>query len=147
MFAHDACTATTSRAGLEQAVEVLLRVTSQWGINTSIPKNRLMVDREGLQEDNVAPIQTDNGIIHVVAECKYLQVPAGTLVFSSRGIEGDVRERISHASRVFGILQKTVLQDKDLSVTSKRLVMYLLYWVHSSMDQRRRPTRTGPCRG
>lgn len=113
----------------------------------SIPKNMLMVDWEGPQEDDVDSIQTDNGIIHVVAEFKYLQVPAGALVSSSRGIQGDVRERISHASRVFGILQKTVLQDKDLSVTSERLAMYPLYWVHSSMDQRRRPTRTGPCRG
>ena len=62
LFADDACAVTTLRAGMEQAVEVLLRVTSQWELTVSIPKTKLMVVCEGLQEDAVAPISTDNGV-------------------------------------------------------------------------------------
>ena len=118
MFADDACAVTTSRAGMEQAVEVLLRVTSQWGLTVSVPKTKLMVVGEGLQEDDVTPISTDSGVIDVVSDFKYL----GALVSSSGGIEGEVRERIGHSSRVFGMLRKAVFQDSDLSVSSKRLV-------------------------
>ena len=35
---------------------------------------------------------------------------------------GEARERIGHASRVLDMLQRSVRQDSDLSVTSKRLV-------------------------
>ena len=49
LFTNDACPVTTTRAGMEQAVEVLLRVTSQWGLTVSIPKIKLMEVGEGLQ--------------------------------------------------------------------------------------------------
>ena len=118
LFADDACAITTSRADMEQAVEVLLRVTSQWGLTVSVPKTKLMVVGEGLQEDDVTPISTDSGVIDVVSDFKYL----GALVSSSGGIEGEARERIGHSSRVFGMLRKAVFQDSDLSVSSKMLV-------------------------
>ena len=79
LFADDACAITTSRADMEQAVEVLLRVTSQWGLTVSVPKTKLMVVGEGLQEDDVTPISTDSGVIDVVSDFKYL----GALVSSS----------------------------------------------------------------
>ena len=109
LFADDGCAVTTTKEGMDQAVKVLLRVTSQWGFTVSISKTKLMVVSEGLQEGDVAPISTDNGVTEVVSDFKYL----GTSVSSSGKVEGEVKERIGHSSRVFGMLQKAVFQDSD----------------------------------
>ena len=61
MFADDACAVTTSREHMEQAVDVLVQVTSQWGLTVSTPKTKLMVIGEKLEEIETAPIQTDGG--------------------------------------------------------------------------------------
>ncbi len=105
---------------MEQAVEVLLRVTSQWGLTVSAPKTKLMVVGEGLQEDDVTPISTDSGVIDVVSDFKYL----GALVSSSGGIEGEIRERIGHSSRVFGMLRKGVFQDSSPYQPATALVQH-----------------------
>ena len=75
------------------------------GLTISIPKNKIMVVGEGQQEGDVAPISTDNRVIKVVSDLKYL----GTLVSSNGRIEGEVKERIGHSSRVFSMLWKAVV--------------------------------------
>ena len=81
-----------------------------------------MVVGEGLQEGDVAPISTDNRVIKVVSDFKYL----GTLVSSNGRIERKLNGKWKlkrELAILLGCLAccgRLSFQDSDLTVTSKR---------------------------
>ena len=119
MFAEDACAVTISREHMHGAC------------SGGSPAGNITVETHGrhsenqadgswrrLEQADVATIQTGSGTIHTVNKFKYL----GAVVTRNGGIERDVSEKISRASRALGALHKAVFREKDLSMTTKQLV-------------------------
>ena len=56
--------------------------------------------------------------LEVVSEFKYL----GSILHHKGSNERDVEERIARASRAFGMLRKSIFQNKSLTTDTKRAV-------------------------
>jgi hypothetical protein len=119
LFADDAAAVGTSRSSMERAASVLKGVISEWGLVLSIPKTKLLVAGTPCSEEaDLRPLRLDDCEIECVPDFKYL----GSVVDGRGGIMKEVSERIAKASRAFGALKEPVFKDKNLSLTTKRLV-------------------------
>ena len=98
---------------METAATALEGLSLAWGLSLSILKAMLLVagtpHSEALQ-----PLQLAGGIVECVTGFQYL----GSM--SQGRCREDFCERIAKASHAFGMLKE--LRDRDLSITTKRLV-------------------------
>ena len=63
-------------------------------------------------------MELDSGSIKIVQDFTYL----GSNITSNGEVQNEVKIRISKAARAFGCLQKSIFQDRRLSVETKRRV-------------------------
>ena len=117
LFADDAAAVSTSRRSMEAAAKALEGLISAWGLTLNIQKTKLLVAGTPRSE-NLQPLQLAGGSVECVTHFQYL----GSVVEAKGGIGKEVCERIAKASRAFGMLKKPVFKDRNLSITTKRLV-------------------------
>ena len=117
LFADDAAAVGTSRRSMEAAATVLEELISAWGLSLNISKTKLLVAGTPHSED-LQPLQLAGGSVECVSDFQYL----GSVVEAKGGVEKEVCERIAKASRAFGMLKEPVFRDRNLSLTTKRLV-------------------------
>ena len=116
-FADDAALVCSSREGVERSARALDQVASEWGLTLSLQKTKLMVAGTWSEED-LQPIVIRADSIEVVPEFRYL----GSIVEMHGEVLKDVEDKIARASRAFGVLCRPVLQDKGLSLKTKKMV-------------------------
>ena len=117
LFADDAAAVGTSRRSVKAAATALERLISSWGQSLNIPKTMLLVAGTPHSED-LQPLQLAGGSVDCVTDFQYL----GSVVETKGGVGKDICERIAKASHAFGMLKEPVFRDRNLSVTTKRLV-------------------------
>ena len=88
------------------------------GANCQHFKDKGMVVGSHLTPTDTMPVQLEEGQIEVVQEFPYL----GSTITRDGEIKGEVMCRISKAARSFGCLQKSIFQNRHLSVETKRKV-------------------------
>ena len=71
-FADDVALFTTSRDQMETVAAKFVGGASDWGLTVSIGKTKAMAVGEGLQAEDVAPIQMEEGEIEMVEQFVYL---------------------------------------------------------------------------
>ena len=113
LFADDAAAVSTTRESMKRAAQALEEVTSEWGLSVSIAKTKLLVAGVDCEESDLQPINIRGG-----TEFKYL----GSIMEANGSVQREVENRISKASRVFGVLKRLVFAGKDLSLATKRLL-------------------------
>ena len=115
-FADNIAIMSTSKDGITHSMRKLFDVTSQWGLTISVPKTKVMVVGGGdvVQQ----PLQVGEIQLEVVSEFRYL----GSILHHKGSNERNVEERIARASRAFGMLRKSIFQNKSLTTDTKRAV-------------------------
>ena len=101
LFADDAALVRSCRENMMLAARIFDEVATEnaW----SYLKTKLLVTGIGLNDDGLAPLQLDGGVVKVVKQFKYL----GSLVEACTGIAGGVSYRVEllkHLARAFGRL-------------------------------------------
>ena len=117
LFADNAAAVGTSRKSMEAAATALEGLITALGLSLNIPKTKLLVAGTPNSED-LQPLQLAGGSVVCVTDFQYL----GSVVEAKGGVGKDVCERIAKASRAFGMLKEPVFRDRNLSITTKRLV-------------------------
>ena len=102
---------------MEAAATALEELITAWILSLNIPKTKLLVAGTPHSED-LQPLQLAGGSVECVTDFQYL----GSVVEAKGGVGKDVCERIAKASRAFGMLKEPVFRDRNLSITTKRLV-------------------------
>ena len=129
-FADDAALVCSSRKGVERSARVLDQVAPKRGLTLSLQKTKLMVAGTWSEED-LQPIVIRGDSIEVVSEFCYL----GSIVEMHGEVPNDAEDKIARDSRPFGVLCRPVIQDKGLSMKTKKMVV-LWSWECCSMGQR-----------
>jgi hypothetical protein len=124
-FADDAAAVVCTREGLEQATNLLIRITSEWGLTVSLKKTEFMVVGEHSDAEE-SPIMIPGQIqgINRVREFTYL----GSRISEEGGVASEVSQRILKASKMFGALSQAVFMDRDLSRFIKSFVYRATVW-------------------
>ena len=129
-FADDAALVCSSREGVERSARVLDQVASEWGLTLSHQKTKLIIAGTWSEED-LQPIVIRGDSIEVVFEFRYLR----SIVEMHGEVLKDAEDKIARDSRAFGVLCRPVIQDKCLSLKTKKMVV-LWSWGCCSMGQR-----------
>ena len=108
----------TSRDSFESVAAEFVKVASEWGLTVSTEKIKGMAVGEGLNENDVRPVQEEGGSVIVVQDFTYL----GANISREKEITSEVTERIARAARAFGCMRVPVFKNKDLSLATKRAV-------------------------
>ncbi len=116
LFADDGALLSSSRSGAESAIRAYQCVS--FGLTVNSSKTKHMVTGRLAAESDRAAIQVEGGTIECVKEFSYL----GSQVDDSGRIDGEVERQIGLASRAFGALRKAVFLDRNLTLTTKRMI-------------------------
>ena len=84
----------------------------------SFTKTKMMAAGREVSAEDQMPLHVGSEEIEYVKEFTYL----GSVVASSGKMDADIDRRIAQASKAFGALKQSVLQDHDLTTHTKRLV-------------------------
>ena len=105
---------------MEAAATTLEELISAWGLLLNLSKTKLLVAGTPHSEDVriCNPCSWLEGVWIVVTDVQYL----GSLVEAKGGVGKEVCEKIAKASRAFGMLEEPKFRDRNLSLTTKRLV-------------------------
>ena len=117
-FADDTAAYATTRDALEQAAREFIHTTEDWGTTVNINKTKGMAVGCHLEDSDVAPVQVEGGSIEMVEDFPYL----GSNISSDGELKKEISCRIAKAARAFGSLRKSIFQDQNLSVSTKRAV-------------------------
>ena len=94
-------------------------MADDFGLTVNIPKTKLMAVGREVTEADRAPLHLDdNNTVESVNEFPYL----GSLIEASGRMDSDVANRISQASKAFGALRRSVFEDKELTLQTKRKI-------------------------
>ena len=117
-FADDAALLATSHRGAEIAITEFSGAASDFGLKVSFTKTKMMAAGREVSAEDQTPLHVGSEEIEYVKEFTYL----GSVVASSGRMDADIDRRIAQASKAFGALKRSVLQDHDLTTHTKRLV-------------------------
>ena len=117
-FADDVAVYATTREALETAATEFVYAASKWCLTVSTMKTKGMAVGRELEHTDVAPIHLDAGSIEFVQDFTYI----GSSITSDGEVNVKVKSHIRKATRAFGYLQKSIFQNKYLSVETKRVV-------------------------
>ena len=117
LFGNDAIVVPSGREGLERAVHVLDKVTTESELTMSLVNTKLLVSKDGLEEAQ-QPIIIHGHPIEVVDAFKYL----GAVTNGKGEMFLDIQDKIARASRNFGALCMPVFNDGNLARRTTRMV-------------------------
>ena len=96
-----------------------MQVAGDFGLTVSTPKTKLMAVGREVTEADRAPLHLDgNNTIESVSEFPYL----GSMTEASSRMDSDVANRITQASKAFGALRRSVFEDKELTLQTKKKI-------------------------
>ena len=117
-FADDAALYTTSRDSFEYAAAEFVKVASEWRLTVSTGKTKGMVIGNNVDDSDVRPVPVEGGSFDILDHFTYL----GADISRDGEITSEVNCRIAKAARAFGCLKRPILQNKNLTVITKRTV-------------------------
>ena len=117
-FADDVALHTRSRDCLESVAKKFVEGAREWGLTVSIEKMKGMAVEERDDENDVAPVQVDGGVIEMVEHFACL----GSVMSRDGDIMEDVKWRTVKASRAFVCLRGPIFNNPILSIPTKRTV-------------------------
>lgn len=117
-FADDTAIYTTRRDTIVDATAEIARTATDWGMTVSVDKTKGMAVGRNVVDEDVAPLQLENGSVEMVDTFQYL----GSCIDASGDMKKEISSRIAKASRAFGCLRKPIFLDKSLSIPTKRAV-------------------------
>ena len=117
-FADDAAVYASTRAVFERTTSEFVKAASEWGLTVNIQKTKGMIIGQQMNASDSMSVELDSGSIEIVQDFTYL----GSNITCDGEVQNEVKIRISKAARAFGCLQKSIFQDRRLSVETKRRV-------------------------
>ena len=108
----------STRAAFERVTSEFVQAASERGLTDNIHKMKGMLIGRQLTASDSMPVELDSGSIDIVQDFTYL----GSSITSDGEVQNEVKIRISKAARAFGCLQKSIFQERRLSVETKRRV-------------------------
>ena len=112
-FADDVAVYATTRDTFESSATKFVGSASEWGLTVSIIKTKGMVSGNHITPADVLPVRLDGGEIEIVQDFTYL----GSNITTDGEVDNEVKIRIGKAARAFGCLQKSIFQNRRLSVS------------------------------
>ena len=100
------------------ATEKSARAAKDWGMTVSVDKTKGMAVGHNMADEDTTPLQLENGSVEMLDTLQYLR----SCINAGGDMRNEISSRIAKISRAFGSLRKTVLQDKNLSMPTKRAV-------------------------
>ena len=99
LVCSDAALVCSCRGDIVLAARMFNEVTTEYGLTLSVPKTKLLVAGPGLTNDDLAPLDLNEGVVEVVEHFKYL----GSLVEASKcgSVVGEVGCRVVRTLAVF----------------------------------------------
>ena len=99
------------------AARIFNEVTTENGFTLNVPKTKLLIAQIGFTDDDLAPLEFDDGVVEVVEQLMYL----GSLMEACSEVV-KVSCKIAQASEAFGSLLDFVFTASDLTMETKRMV-------------------------
>lgn len=117
-FADDAALLAATRPGSERSLTSFAEVCTAFGLLVNATKTKAMPVGFGTTDTDRAPIVTPVGPVNAVDRFRYL----GSLVTPDGRSSADIRARIASAGTAFARLRPAVFDNRNISITTKRLV-------------------------
>ena len=139
------CTQHLAVALLGKPHAGFVTVAKDWGLIVSTAKTKGMVVGQSVDENDVSPVQVDEGTFDIVDQFTYL----GAAISRDGEVTTEVDTRIAKVARAFGCPRKPIFQDRNLSIatTDKSLldviIEHQLRWLGhlGRMEKNRLPKR------
>ena len=94
------------------------QTNTNFGLTVSIAKTKHMVTGRLVTGEDLKSINLESREIKTVDEFQYL----GSLIASSGRIDSEVQQRVAKAQRAFRALRKAVFLDKNLRLSTNRMI-------------------------
>ena len=117
-FADDSALIATTHHGATLALSRFMDVATRFGLTINLSKTKVMAVGFGISPEDRRPLVVGGEIVENVHDFRYL----GSIIHTGGRTAVDTRSRIASASRAFGALRRSVFDDGDLSLATKRMV-------------------------
>ena len=117
-FADDSALIATTHHGATLALSRFMDVATRFGLTINLSKTKVMAVGFGISPEDRRPLVVGGEIVENVHDFRYL----GSIIHTGGRTAVDTRSRIASASRAFGAVRRSVFDDGDLSLATKRMV-------------------------
>ena len=117
-FADDSALIATTHHGATLALSRFMDVATRFGLTINLSKTKVIAVGFGISPEDHRPLVVGGEIVENVHDFRYL----GSIIHTGGRTAVDTRSRIASASRAFGALRRSVFDDGDLSLATKRMV-------------------------